>query len=141
MLKAVRAAHHVRQSLKQALHTFLRMYRCTPHCTTSFSPHELLFTRPPRTKLPQIEKPDVNHDKVNQHDAKRKDIMKQYADTKNHAKPCDIYLWKILESLVPNFSDPIVCSFSDRRGRSCIVSHVNPSHQGTVAFNSFRLGL
>ena len=90
MLKAVRAAHHVRQSWKQALHTFLRMYRCTPHCTTSFSPHELLFTRPPRTKLPQIEKPDVNHDKVNQHDAKRKDIMKQYADTKNHAKPCDI---------------------------------------------------
>ena len=90
MLKAVRAAHHVRQSLKQALHTFLRMYRCTPHCTTSFSPHELLFTRPPRTKLPQIEKRDVNHDKVNQHDAKWKDIMKQYADTKNHAKPCDI---------------------------------------------------
>ena len=90
MLKAVRAAHHVRQSWKQALHTFLRMYRCTPHCTTSFSPHELLFTRPPRTKLPQIEKPDVNLDKVNQHDAKRKDIMKQYADTKNHAKPCDI---------------------------------------------------
>ena len=90
MLKAVRAAHHVRQSWKQALHTFLRMYRCTPHCTTSFSPHELLFTRPPRTKLPQIEKPDVNHDKVNQHDAKRKDIMKQYADTKNHAKPCGI---------------------------------------------------
>ena len=82
MLKAVRAAHHVHQSWKQALHTFLRMYRCTPHCTSSFSPHELLFTRPPRTKLPQIEKPDFNHDKVNQHDAKRKDIMKQYADTK-----------------------------------------------------------
>ena len=27
---------------------------------------------------------------------------------------------------------------SDRRGRSCIVSHVNPGRQGTLAFNSFR---
>ena len=51
---------------------------------------------------------------------------------------CIIYLWKFLEGLVPNFSDPIVCSFSDRRGRSCIVSHVNPGRQGTLAFNSFR---
>ena len=51
---------------------------------------------------------------------------------------CIIYLWKILEGLVPNFSDPIVCYFSDRRGRSCIVSHVNPGRQGTLAFNSFR---
>ena len=51
---------------------------------------------------------------------------------------CIIYLWKILEGLVPNFSDPIVCSFSNRRGRSCIMSHVNPGRQGTLAFNSFR---
>ena len=50
----------------------------------------------------------------------------------------NIYLWKILEGLVLNFSDPIVCSFSDRRGRSCIISHVNPGRQGTLAFNSFR---
>ena len=35
-------------------------------------------------------------------------------------------LLKLVEGLVPNFSDPIVCSFSDRRGRSCIISHVNP---------------
>ena len=51
---------------------------------------------------------------------------------------CIIYLWKILEGLVPNFSDPIVRSFSDRRGRSCIVSHVNPGRRGTLAFNNFR---
>ena len=31
-----------------------------------------------------------------------------------------------------------ICSFSDCRGRSCIVSHVNPGRQGTLAFNSFR---
>ena len=51
---------------------------------------------------------------------------------------CIIYLWKILEGLVLNFSDPIVCSFFDRRGRSCIISHANPGRQSTLAFNSFR---
>ena len=51
---------------------------------------------------------------------------------------CIIYLRKILEGLALNSSDPIVCSFSDRRGRSCIVSHVNPGRQDTLAFNSFR---
>ena len=58
-----------------------------------------------------------------------------------HRRRDIIYLWKILEGLdrlVPNYSDPIACSFSDRRGQSCIVSHVNPGHQGTLAFNSFR---
>ena len=51
---------------------------------------------------------------------------------------CIIYLWKILKFLVPNFSDPIVCSFSNRRGRSCIVSHVNLGRQDILGFNSFR---
>ena len=49
-----------------------------------------------------------------------------------------MYLWKFLEGLVPNFSDPIVYSFSDRRGRSCNVSHVDYGRQGTLAFGSFR---
>ena len=49
-----------------------------------------------------------------------------------------IYIWKIIEGLVPNFSEPITCSFSNRRGRSCIVSHVKVGHIGTIAFQSFR---
>ena len=28
-------------------------------------------------------------------------------------------MWKIVEGLVPNLSDPITCSLSDRRGRTC----------------------
>ena len=51
---------------------------------------------------------------------------------------CIIYVWKIIEGLVPNFSNPIVCSYSDRRGRSWIVSHVHIGRLGTLAFNSFR---
>ena len=37
-----------------------------------------------------------------------------------------------------NLSDPILCNFSDRRGRSCVISHVNTRRQGTLAYNSFR---
>ena len=49
-------------------------------------------------------------------------------------------MWKIIEGLIPNFSNPIVCSYSDRRGRSCIVSHVHVGRLGTLAFEfySFR---
>ena len=32
-----------------------------------------------------------------------------------------IYVWKIIEGLVPNLSDPIPCFFSDRKGRACVV--------------------
>ena len=41
-------------------------------------------------------------------------------------------MWKIIEGLVPNLSDPITCSFSDRRGRTCVVL------LGTLKYNSFR---
>ena len=35
-----------------------------------------------------------------------------------------IYLWKIIEKLVPALSVPIGCTYSERRGRSCTVLHV-----------------
>ena len=49
-----------------------------------------------------------------------------------------IYLWKIIEGLVPNLSTPITCTYSERRGRSCVVSHVNMGRLGTLSYNSFR---
>ena len=52
-----------------------------------------------------------------------------------------LYLFFNVESsrgLVPNFSDPMVCVFSDRRSRSSIVSHVNPGRQSTLALNMFK---
>ena len=36
-----------------------------------------------------------------------------------------IYLWKIIEKIVPNLSAPITCTYSERRSRSCAVLHVN----------------
>ena len=49
-----------------------------------------------------------------------------------------IYLWKIIKELVPNLSTLITCTYSERRGRSCVVSHVNMDRLGTLSYNSFR---
>ena len=51
---------------------------------------------------------------------------------------CIIYVWKIVEGLVPNFADPITCIFSDRRGRSLAMSHTSTGRLGTLGYNSFR---
>ena len=48
--------------------------------------------------------------------------LKLYSLQRRRERYCIIYVWKIIEGLVPNFSKPIVCSYSERRGRSCIIS-------------------
>ena len=47
-------------------------------------------------------------------------------------------MWKIVEELVPNLSDPITCSFSDRRGRTCVVCHSGAGRLGTLKYKRFR---
>ena len=49
-----------------------------------------------------------------------------------------IYMWKILERKVPNFSPPNQCHISDRRGRLCSSGVVPTGHLGTLCHNSFR---
>ena len=51
---------------------------------------------------------------------------------------CIIYIWKIIEGLAPNFSNPITSTISGRRDRSCVISHVNVGRIGTLAYNSCR---
>ena len=46
-----------------------------------------------------------------------------------------IYIWKIIEGLATNFSNPITSTIS---GRSCIISHVNVGRVSTLSYNSFR---
>ena len=53
---------------------------------------------------------------------------------------CIIYIWKIIEGLAPNFYKSITSTFSGRRGRSCVIPHVNVGRVGTLAYNSFRWG-
>ena len=64
--------------------------------------------------------------------------LKLYSLQRRRERYCIIYVWKIIEGLVPNFSKPIVCSYSERRGRSCIISHVNLGRLGSIAYNSLR---
>ena len=49
-----------------------------------------------------------------------------------------IYVWKILENLVPNLVKPLQSYVSDRRGRLCSVSHVRLRHTGALSYFSFR---
>ena len=51
---------------------------------------------------------------------------------------CIIYVRKNVEGMVPIFSKPLLCRYSERRGRSCTISHVNTGRSGTLAYNSFR---
>ena len=61
-----------------------------------------------------------------------------YSLQRRRERYCIIYIWKIIEGLTPNFSSPITSKFSGRRGRSCIISHVNVGRIGTLAYNSCR---
>ena len=87
LIKSLRAACVDRKSWQQELHKILRIYRCTPHSTTRFTPYRLLFGREPRTRLPEISAPitdPVDH-MVRSRDERAKRIMKSAAATRNHA--------------------------------------------------------
>ena len=58
-------------------------------------------------------------------------FLKLYSLQRRRVCYCIIYVWKIIEGLVPNFSNPIVCSYSDCR-------HIYTSG-GSVA-SSWQLG-
>ena len=61
-----------------------------------------------------------------------------YTLQRRRERYCIIYIWKIIEGLAPNFSNPITSIFSGRRGRSYVISHVNVCRIGTLSYNSFR---
>ena len=69
----------------------------------------------------------------------RLQTVKLYSLQRRRERYCIILIWKIIENKSQNLSDPILCNFSDRRGRSCVISHVNTGRHGTLAYNSFRL--
>ena len=70
--------------------------------------------------------------------SKRLETLKLYSLQRRRDRYSIIYVWKIVEELVPNLSDPITCSLSDRRGRTCIVYHAGAGRLGTLKYNSFR---
>ena len=65
--------------------------------------------------------------------ADRLSMLKLYSLQRRRDRYTIIYVWKILESIVPNLNIPITCYSSIRRGRLCETSHVGIGHLGTLA--------
>ena len=70
--------------------------------------------------------------------SKRLEVLKLYSLQRRRKRYSIIYVGKIVEELVPNLSDPITCSFSDRRGRTCDVCYSGAGRLDTLNYNSFR---
>ena len=51
--------------------------------------------------------------------------LKQYSLQHRKMRCIIIYVWKILEGLVHTLFPPICTKSSDRRGRTCIMSHIH----------------
>ena len=72
-MKRVRIAHSQNIDWKADLQKYLIMYRSTPHSTTGVTPAELLFNRPFRTKLPQLNDISVDDVAVRDRDSELKE--------------------------------------------------------------------
>ncbi|KAI5718631.1 hypothetical protein M8J77_024284 [Diaphorina citri] len=76
---------------RDELNEFLFMYRTTPHCTTQFSPADLLLNYSPRTLIPGYDEHEIpQHEEVKRNDDEKKKKMKDYVDGKRRAKPLDL---------------------------------------------------
>ena len=92
-MKAIRTAQAEHRHWHHALFEFLMLYRATPHSSTKFSPSQLLFNRPIRTKLPHcssttVETSVLSAARRNDHFAKNR--SKYYADKRSRSKSCPL---------------------------------------------------
>ena len=60
----------------------------------------------------------------------RRSNLKIYLHQRRRDRYIIIYVWKILENLVPNLVKPLQFYVFDRRGRLCSVSHVRLGYTG-----------
>ena len=64
--------------------------------------------------------------------SKHSEVLKLYSLQRSRERYGIIYVWKIVEGFVPNLSDAITCSFSDRRGRTCVVCYTGTGRFGQL---------
>ena len=87
LMKALKAANIKGIPWRAELKRFLRAYRSTPHVSTEFTPHRLMFGRDPRTKLPDASfTTPVDDGVVRNNDSVAKSRMKSYSDLRCRAK-------------------------------------------------------
>ena len=90
--KIIQTAQIEQKAWKQELNKFLRNYRATPHSTTGVSPATIMFGSPISIKIPHHVEQHADDDQLRVKDAVAKSKMKEYADRRNNAKPCDLTL-------------------------------------------------
>ena len=87
--KRIRIAHAEGKNWREALLTYVAVYRATPHATTGKSPAEALFGRKIRTKMPELR--EITEDQeMRDRDAEKKGAAKLYADLKRGARYSEI---------------------------------------------------
>ena len=93
IMKAIRTAQVEHRHWHHALFEFLMLYRATAHSSTKFSPSQLLFNRPIRTKLPHCSSTTVETSVLSaarRNDHLAKNHSKYYADKRRRSKPCPL---------------------------------------------------
>ena len=69
--------------------------------------------------------------------SERLTVLNLYSLQRRRPRYIIIYVWNILEGLVPNIFPPGTKE-SDHRGRTCITSRINVGRLGILEYNSFR---
>lgn len=113
VLKRLIISQNLLNDWKAELNEYLLMYHTTPHISTGKSPHELMFKKLGRDKLPMIQNHLGLDEETREHDKISKEKGRKYADEKRKAKISelkvgDIVLTKNLHKqnkLSPNFSN------------------------------------
>ena len=65
-------------------------------------------------------------------------LLKLYSLQRRRDRDSLIYIWKILEKIVPNLNKPISFYNSNRRGGLCVSSQVGIRHLGSLVYHIFR---
>ena len=87
--KRIRIDHAEGKNWREALLTYVAVYRATPHATTGKRPAEALFGRKIRTQIPELREITEDHE-MRDRDAEKKGAAKLYADLKRGARYSEI---------------------------------------------------
>ena len=145
LIKTLKIAKMQGLCWQDAMYTFLRNYRATPHLTTGKSPAELFFQqRPFRTRLGHAGDVSLDDEELRKHDLIQKEKSKSYSDKRSYVKNIDIQvgdhvLVKLTKAnkLTPNY-DPRPYVVIERKGTMITAKRGCPHHVITRNVSCFK---
>lgn len=90
VLKRLKISQNLKRDWRKDLHDYLLMYHTTAHSTTGKSPHEMLFHKTGRDKLPMISQYEMEDGEARDNDRINREKGKQYSDKKRRAGESEI---------------------------------------------------